>query len=430
MLENKLTRKRYTLAIIGLGYVGLPLAVRFLKKNIRVVGIDKDLKKIKNLRLGKSYIKSIKSSDLKYFKKNKNLVSTKYDLIKNCDVIIICLPTPLKNNNNPNMDYLFKCADNLRDFIKPQKLIILESTVYPGASYDFIKRLKIKSDLGTDIFFSYSPERENPGDKKFSYNITPKVLGGYTKECEKLAEIVYKPIVKKIHKTNNIHVAEMSKLLENVYRSVNIALVNEMKIIADKININIHDVIDAASTKNFGFVKFDPGPGYGGHCIPIDPVYLSWAAKKFGYKAKFVQTSTIINNHMPQWIFSKIKYFFKRKKIKLNRVLIFGVAYKKNIDDDRESPSYHFMKILKKNKIFFDYYDPYFSYLKKGRNNSFLKKSIKFNKSKISNYDCSVILTDHDKIDYKKILNFSKIVFDCRGKYRNLNIKSNKVINC
>ena len=177
-------------------------------------------------------------------------------------------------------------------------------------------------------------------------------------------------------------------------------------------------------------LKFDPGPGYGGHCIPIDPVYLSWAAKKFGYKAKFVQTSTIINNHMPQWIFSKIKYFFKRKKIKLNRVLIFGVAYKKNIDDDRESPSYHFMKILKKNKIFFDYYDPYFSYLKKGRNNSFLKKSIKFNKSKISNYDCSVILTDHDKIDYKKILNFSKIVFDCRGKYRNLNIKSNKVINC
>ena len=430
MLEKKIINKNFSVAIIGLGYVGLPLAVRYLKKKIKVYGIDNDIVKIKKLRLGKSYINSLKNSDLNFFKKNKSFVSNTYDNIEKSDVIIICLPTPLKNNNYPNMDYLFSCARNLKNILKGEKLIILESTVYPGASENFIKKIELKDKIGKKIYFSYSPERENPGDKKFSYNITPKVLAGYSKKCANLAKNVYRPIVKKIHIAKTLKIAEMSKLLENIYRAINIALVNEMKIISDKLNIDIHEVIKAASTKNFGFVKFEPGPGYGGHCIPIDPIYLSWAAKKKGYEAKFIKTSLKVNNLMPRWIFNKIKNHFNKEKIRLKKILILGISYKKNVNDDRESPSYILIDILKKNKISFDYYDPYFFKLKKGRNNQSEKKRIKLSKNNISKYDCSILMTDHDKINYKKILNFSKLIFDCRGVYKKMNVSSKKIINC
>ena len=274
-----------------MGYVGLPLAVRFIKKNIRVYGIDKDNSKINKLRLGKSYISSIKNSDLNYFNKNKSFVSTEYYNIKKSEVIIICLPTPLKNNKFPNMDYIYNCLSNLKKEIQgvAEKLIILESTVYPGASEEIIEKLGIKNEIGNKLYFCYSPERENPGDKNFSYKITPKVLGGYSHKCAQLGKYVYNPIVKKIHVTKTLKIAEMSKLLENIYRATNIALVNEMKIISDRFNTDIHEVIEAASTKNFGFVKFDPGPGYGGHCIPIDPIYLSWASKKKGMKQNLLK---------------------------------------------------------------------------------------------------------------------------------------------
>ena len=427
MLRSKILKKKHTIAIIGLGYVGLPLAIRFIKKKVKVLGIDSDLKKIKMLKEGKSYIRSISNTELKYFKKNKSLVTNNYRFIQKCDVIIICLPTPLKLNNYPDMRYVFNCAKKINKYLNSEKLIILESTVYPGASEDFLKNIKAHKK---NIYFSYSPERENPGDRSFSYKKTPKVLGGKTKLCTILANLIYKPIVKKIYVTESLRVAEMSKLLENIYRSVNIALVNEMKIIADKFGINIYEVIKAAATKNFGFVRFNPGPGYGGHCIPIDPIYLSWASKKLGYKAKFIETATNVNNLMPMWIYKKISNYFKASKRKLIKILIFGISYKKNVDDDRESPSYYFMKILKKNKIYFDYYDPYFLKLRKGRNNNFNKSSIEFLKKTVSKYDCSVIMTDHDNFNYKKILNFSKLIFDCRGKFNQLNIKSNKIIDC
>ncbi len=430
MLEKKLINKNFSVSIIGLGYVGLPLAVRFIKKNIKVYGIDNDYLKIKKLRLGKSYISSLKNSDLNFFKRNKNFVTTDYSNIKKSDVIIICLPTPLKNNKFPNMDYLFNCTKKLKKEIKGDKLIILESTVYPGASEDIIQKLGLKNKIGNGIHFCYSPERENPGDKNFSYKITPKVLGGYSLECAKLGKYVYSPIVKKIHVTKTLRIAEMSKLLENIYRATNIALVNEMKIISDKFNTDIHEVIEAASTKNFGFVSFEPGPGYGGHCIPIDPIYLSWASKKKGYETKFIKTSTKVNNLMPKWILKKIKTFFKKKKIFLNKVLILGISYKKNVNDDRESPSYVLINLLKKEKIFFDYFDPYFKELKKGRNNQTSKRRIILNDQNISKYDCSIIMTDHDKFDYKKILKNSNFLFDTRGVFKKMKISSNKIIYC
>lgn len=430
MLSNKILNNKYSICIIGLGYVGLPLAVRLLKKNAKIFGIDNDISKVKKLRNGKSYIGSIKDKDLNYFKKNKLFVSNNFKNIQKSDVIIICLPTPLKKNI-PDMSYLFSCARNIKKYLDHEKLIILESTVYPGASENFINKLNIKNKIGKTIFFSYSPERENPGDKNFSYNTTPKVLAGYSKKCVTLSKKVYKLFVKKIHVTKNLKIAEMSKLLENIYRSINIALVNEMKIVSHKFQIDIHEVIKAAATKNFGFIKFEPGPGYGGHCIPIDPIYLNWASKKLGYNAKFIETSTKVNNLMPKWIFNKIKLFFNKKNNKLRKVLIFGVSYKKNIADDRESPTYFFMNILKKNKIFFDYYDPYFIKLKKGRNNkNNVKNRISLSKKNISSYDCSIIMTDHDDLDYIKILDNSKLVFDTRGIFKKLNINSKKIINC
>ena len=348
-------------------------------------------------------------------------MSTEYYNIKKSEVIIICLPTPLKNNKFPNMDYIYNCLSNLKKEIQgvAEKLIILESTVYPGASEEIIEKLGIKNEIGNKLYFCYSPERENPGDKNFSYKITPKVLGGYSHKCAQLGKYVYNPIVKKIHVTKTLKIAEMSKLLENIYRATNIALVNEMKIISDRFNTDIHEVIEAASTKNFGFVKFND-----------TPIYLSWASKKKGYETKFIKTSTKVNNLMPKWILNKIKKFFKEKKIILNKVLILGISYKKNVNDDRESPSYVLINLLKKEKIFFDYFDPYFDELKKGRNNQTTKKSIILKSKNISKYDCSILMTDHDKFDYKKILKNSKLIFDTRGVFKKMKINSNKVINC
>lgn len=285
-IKKKIIQKKFSVGVVGLGYVGLPICARFIKANIKVLGVDNDIKKIKSLKKGNSYIQNDNLKDFNYFKRYKNQVSNNYKILKNCDVILICLPTPLKNLK-PDMSYVFNCVSRINKIIKPYQVLILESTVYPGATDRIVEMIKSKKlKIGRNIFVGYSPERENPGDKNFSYTKTPKVISGFTKNCEVLIKKIYSPIVKKIVVAKNVKDAELSKLLENMYRAVNIGLVNELKIICDKLKIDIFDVIELAATKNFGFQKFLPGPGLGGHCIPIDPYYLSWISKKKWIRTK------------------------------------------------------------------------------------------------------------------------------------------------
>jgi UDP-N-acetyl-D-glucosamine dehydrogenase len=425
LLSKKLNLNKHKIGIIGLGYVGLPLVKKFLQSGCKkIFGVDNDKKKIKLLQNGKSPIESLK---IKYFQKNYLQISTSYSILRNVDIIIICLPTPLKSKNKPDLSYLNNCYKNLSKIYIKNKIIILESTVYPGVTRKLANKIVLsnnKLEIGKNIFFGYSPERENPGDKKFSYYKTPKVISGYTALCLKLVKLVYKNISKKTFSCNTLEEAETSKLLENLYRSINIGLVNEMKIICDKLNIDVQNVIEAAATKNFGFQKFNPGPGLGGHCIPIDPYYLSWISKKKGYDPIILKSSAKINNNMPKIITNKILKFFNKKP----KILIFGISYKKNVDDDRESPSFEFMKIFKKKKINFDVIDPFFNEIKIGRQIKFKKKLIKLGKINFKDYDCALIVTDHDKFDYNFIKNNFKLIFDCRGVYKSKKIFGKNII--
>ncbi len=424
-LLSKFKNKKLTVGIIGLGYVGLPICERFSRAGIEVVGVDNDNNKIETLRKGLSYIKTKNLKNFKYFKNNIKNLSTNYSILKKCDAILICLPTPLKNFK-PDMSFVFNCAKKLKKIVKPYQLLVLESTVYPGATNDLIDIISQKKLIfGKNFFVGYSPERENPGDKNFTYKKTPKVISGFSKNCLILMDMLYKHIIRKRVKSDDLKSAELSKLLENLYRSVNIGLINELKIICDHLKIDIFKVIDLASTKNFGFQKFLPGPGLGGHCIPIDPYYLSWISKKKGYAPKFIPLAGKINTLMPSWVIKKMLNKLKDRKPK---ILILGVAYKKNVDDDRESPSFEIMKILKKKKINFEYNDPYFDKIRKGRQNKIIKKSILLNKNNLKKFSAVLLVTDHDKYDYSYISKNSKIIFDTRGVYKRYNFKN--IIYC
>ena len=310
-IVNKIKKKKINVCVVGLGYVGLPLVKRLIKNNLVTYGLDNDPNKINLLKQGKKYVQS---HEIEYFKKNKSNVSSNPNIIQKCDIIIVCLPTPLKNQN-PDLSYIKNFLVDAKPFFKKGQILIIESTVYPGATEKLVEVLKEKKfNFGIDFFIGYSPERENPGDKNFSYNKTVKVVSGLTSNCKKVTNLFYSKIVKKTYVATSIKVAELSKLLENIYRSINISLVNELKIITEKMNISLLDVIDASSTKNFGFQKFLPGPGMGGHCIPIDPLYLNWISKKFGYESKFIKFSQKINNDLPRIITNKICKYLKKKK--------------------------------------------------------------------------------------------------------------------
>ena len=422
-LKKKIISKNFTVGIIGLGYVGLPIANRFIKKNIKVIGLEQDKNKIEKLKKGISYINSPSLKKFRYFKNFKKNISNDYKILKNCDVILVCLPTPLKNKT-PDMSYVYKCGSKIKKVVKHSQLIILESTVFPGATFEFYKKFKQRQFLiGKNIFLGYSPERENPGDKKFSYKSTPKVVSGYTNKCANLTDCVYKHIVKKTVKAKNLKSAETSKLLENLYRSVNIGLINELKIICNNLKIDVFEVIKLAATKNFGFQKFMPGPGLGGHCIPIDPFYLSWISKKNGYDPIILKASGSINNNMPNYIIKKILKFSPKK------ILLVGLSFKKNVDDDRESTTYVFMKLLDKYKIRYNFFDPYIKATKLGRQNNKNLKSVKLTKQEIKKYDMCIILTDHDNINYSLIAKEAKLIIDTRGIFKKLKLGSKKIIN-
>jgi UDP-N-acetyl-D-glucosamine dehydrogenase len=413
---TKIKTKKVKVGIIGMGYVGLPLARSFVAKNISTYGFDIDTKKIKKLTQGVSYINYFDHKEIKKMIKKKFTPTSDFTLIKEMDLIILCLPTPIKKNKSPDMFYILSSLKTIFPYLRKNQTISLESTTYPGTCEEIILPiLKKKFDIGKDFFLIYSPEREDPGNKKYSLLKIPKVLGGFSVNCRLLGKKFYSLLGVKLIIVNNIKTAEFTKLLENIYRSVNIGLINEMKNICDKMNINIFDAIEAAGTKPFGFQKFYPGPGYGGHCIPIDPFILAWKAKKSGANAKFIRLSGVINEQMPIKISKKIISHCLIKNEK--NILIIGMAYKKNVDDLRESPSLRIMDLLEKKNFNLSYHDPFIKELPKTRKFKIKKKSIKLSKNVLKK-NIVVLITDHDNINYDLIKKNSKFIFDCRGRFK------------
>lgn len=423
---HKIEKKEIKISIIGLGYVGLNLMINFAKNNFLVNGYDIDKKKVLTLKKNISPIHHIKNQHIKSISNKTNFYND-YKNINENDFIIICLPTPLNLKNKPDLSHIKNFFKIIRKDLKKYQTIILESTSYPGTTEEiFLNYLNKKFILGKDFFLGYSPERENPGDKKNKFYFVPKVVSGQTNNCSKLTNFLYSKIVRKTVIAKNIKSAEASKITENIYRSINIALVNELKMIFHEMKINVREVLDLADTKPFGFKKFLPGPGIGGHCIPIDPLYLSFKAKEFNKETKFIDLAAKINIETTNWIYKKMFKQLKKLKIKTKKILIVGVSYKKNIDDIRESAAIKIAEKLINDKIFIKFYDPYVKSL------DIIKNDKKINVIKLNTlnsneiFDCSIILTDHDKVNYKKILTKSKYVFDTRDVFK---LKSKKIFN-
>lgn len=418
-LKKKFENKKGLVGIIGLGYVGLPLALTFVESNVKVVGFDINKKVISNIKNGKSYIKNISNERIKVALKKNFKVTDNFKKISLLDAIIICLPTPLDKHNAPDLSYISSTIDKILPFLKKNQLISLESTTYPGTTDEEIgNKLKLKNfNLGKNFFLVYSPEREDPGNKDFNTKNIPKIIGGYSKKCLGIGTALYKSAINILYPVSSIKIAEMTKLLENIHRAVNIGLVNEMKIVTDKMDIDIQEVIKAAATKPFGFVPYYPGPGLGGHCIPIDPFYLTWKAKEFGIKTKFIELAGEINSQMPKWVVAKITNALNLKKMSINRskILILGVAYKKDVNDTRESPSLEIIEILKNLGSVVEYSDPYVSEISNLRKYKLKMKNVKINPQKISSYDAIVIITNHSNFDYQMIQKNAKLIIDTRN---------------
>tara|TARA_Y100001935_G_C17309868_1_gene515047 strand:- start:709 stop:2004 length:1296 start_codon:yes stop_codon:yes gene_type:complete len=417
--EN-IKKRTSVIGVIGLGYVGLPLAIRFSQENFKTIGFDIDDLKVDILNKGKSYIKHINESKIKSIINKGFKATSDFKEINKVDVIIICVPTPLSNQNHPDLSYIYSTLENINSNLRENQLLILESTTYPGTTEEEIvplieKNPKLK--IGNNFFIGYSPEREDPGNKYFSTKTIPKVVSGVTKKCKKLTNILYKQIVDQTVPVGSTKVAEMTKILENIHRAVNIGLVNELKMVADKMDIDIYEVIDAAKTKPFGFTPFYPGPGLGGHCIPIDPFYLSWKAKQVGVETKFIELAGKINSSMPNYVVQKIEDVLdsNNKLLSSSRILVLGLSYKKNIDDTRESPSYAIIDLLMNKKANVEYSDPFFPTIPKTRKYKFDLSSVELTANNIKSFDLVLIATDHDSFDYDHILKESKLIVDTRG---------------
>ncbi len=414
-LKEKIRKKDAIVGVIGLGYVGLPLSILISKKNFIVYGFDDDKKKIRLLKKNKSYLKSISDQNIKNLNSKNFNAFNNLNKIKECNIIIICVPTPLYKNKAPNVSFIKSVMNAIVNKVQANTMIVLESTSYPGTTEELIvKKLEKKFQIGENLFISFSPERINPGRNENSLSKVPKIVSGKTQNCLKNIKYFYNFIFEKLHSTPNLETAEFTKLLENIYRSVNIGFVNEMKYIAQKLKIDIYDAIMAAKTKPYGFRPFLPGPGVGGHCIPIDPYFLLWKAKKSGTVSEFIKLSGRVNEKTQERIINKIqKYLIKQTKKNLN-ILIIGVAYKKNVDDTRESAALRLIQKLRNNNYRIYIYDNYVTRFDMHINSKKIKK-LNF---KRNFFDCSIVLTDHDNVNYKKIYYQSKKIFDTRFVYK------------
>ena len=425
--KKKINSKEAKLCVIGLGYVGLPLAVEFAKAGFKVTGIDISENRVNKINKGENYIRDINDKELRSLIDSGSLkATTDYSVISQMDAISICVPTPLSKLKDPDVSYIQSSIDEIVNYIHPGLLLVLESTTYPGTTRELILPALLNSGakVGEDLFLCFSPERIDPGNEHFNIKNTPKVIGGVTEECGNLGAELYKKITDEVIVVSSPESAEMVKLLENTFRSVNIGLVNEIAIMCEKLKVNAWEVIDAAATKPFGFMKFTPGPGLGGHCIPIDPHYLAWKMRTLDYKARFIELAGQINSAMPEHVVELIRYSLNDLAItiKNSNILLIGMAYKKDIDDVRESPSLDIMALLEEQGAMVDYYDPYISEIKW---NSEIKKGyLNLSEINLDSYSAIVILTDHTNINYDKIKNSSTLIIDTRNVYENSKSKN------
>jgi len=417
MLKEKLKTKQAKIGIIGLGYVGLPLAVEFAREGFSVTGIDTDPEKVRQINKGKSYITDVEGSIVNNLVKSRKLkATTNYSVIKSMDTLSICVPTPLTKTKDPDISFIISATNAIKQYIRKGQLIILESTTYPGTTDEIIKPILEEGGLkvGKDFFLAFSPERIDPGNEQYGTNNIPKVVGGITNKCAKLASLLYGQIIDRIIPVSSTKVAEMVKLLENTFRSVNIALVNETAQMCERLGIDVWEVIEAARTKPFGSMAFYPGPGLGGHCIPVDPLFLSWVAKKTGFESRFINLADQVNSNMPQFVVNKVANALNshKKCISGSRIHIFGVAYKKDVSDFRESPAFDILSKLNSKGAVLSYTDPY---IKDIEFDGVSFKSRKPSNSFLDKIDCSIIVTDHSVFDYNTIVKESKLIVDTRN---------------
>jgi UDP-N-acetyl-D-glucosamine dehydrogenase len=420
-LLQKIRDRQAAVAIVGMGYVGLPLMLRFSEVGFRVIGIDIDPGKVERLNRAESYIKHIPAGSIARAQAAGFAATTDFARAREADAILICVPTPLNRYREPDLSFVLGTADRLAPHLKAGQLICLESTTYPGTTDEELKpRIEATGlEVGSDVFLVFSPEREDPANPDFVTRTIPKVCGGCTPACLSVGTALYGAAVDRVVPVSSTRTAEMTKLLENIHRAVNIGLVNEMKIVADRMGIDIHEVIRAAATKPFGFVPYYPGPGLGGHCIPIDPFYLSWKAREYGVDTRFIELAGEVNRSMPEWVIGKIAEALNRrgKPLKGARVLVLGIAYKKNVDDMRESPAVALMEILRSRGAEIAYCDPHVPVFPKMREHRFDLRSVALDAGTVGRYDCVVLATNHDAFDYPLIRRHAQLIVDTRGVY-------------
>jgi UDP-N-acetyl-D-glucosamine dehydrogenase len=434
-------------AIIGCGYVGLPLALRFAEAGHKVTGFDTDPKKVQMLNAGKSYIEHIQQNKIQQYVHSKHFGATSdFSRLSEADAIIICVPTPLNEYREPDLSYVENTAKSIQPHLQKGQLVVLESTTYPGTTEELVLPILEKSGLhcpiaagqenenmAVDFFLAFSPEREDPGNKQYGLAQIPKVVGGVNAPSGRAAQALYGQVVARVVPVTSTRAAEMVKLLENIFRCVNIALVNELKLLCQRMGVDVWEVIEAAATKPFGFMPFYPGPGLGGHCIPVDPFYLSWKAREYDFSTRFIELAGEVNTAMPYHVVDSISEALNqhKKSLKGAKLLVLGVAYKKDVDDLRESPTLKIMEILQKRGAEFDYNDPHFPHLHKMRHYDYSHmKSVPLSGETLGKYDAVVIATDHSTYDYAAIVDASKLVVDTRNATRRVIRNRHKIFAC
>ena len=421
LLIEKIKNRDAVIGIVGLGYVGLPLLLRYSEEGYRVIGIDIDQSKVDSLNKGVSYIKHIPSEKVREAKDHRFHATFDFSEANDADILILCVPTPLNKYREPDLSFVVDTVDNLLPYMRKGQMLSLESTTYPGTTdEELLPRVEsVGLTAGEDVFLIYSPEREDPANPEYETRTIPKVCGGHTKACRNVGVALYESAVEQIVLVSSTRAAEMTKLLENIHRAVNIGLANEMKIVADRMGIDIHEVINAAATKPFGFTPYYPGPGLGGHCIPIDPFYLTWKAREFGLHTRFIELAGEINAYMPRFVVDKLSDALndQGKALKGSRVLVLGITYKKNVDDMRESPSVELMERLVKKGAEVEYSDPHVPAFPKMREHDFDLTSQELSPETLDSFDCVLLATDHEDFDYKQIAVHSRLLIDTRGRF-------------
>jgi len=430
-LLKKIKSRKAKVGIIGLGYVGLPIVIEFCKTGFPVTGFDVDSRKVESLKQGKSYIRYIPHAVIKQTLP-RFTPTTDFSKLSHMDCIILCVPTPLNKNREPDMTYVFNSTKSVAQHLRRGQLIVLESTTYPGTTDEDMRSILEETGLkaGKDFHLAYSPEREDPNNKEFSTSAIPKVVGGYTKHCLALAVALYDSIVVKTVPVSSTRVAETTKLLENIYRAVNIALVNELKLLCDSMGMDVWEIIEASKTKPFGFQAFYPGPGLGGHCIPIDPFYLTWKAREYDCATRFIELAGEINSSMPHYVVERVQLALNRigKALKDSHILLLGMAYKKDVDDQRESPSLRIIQLLRERGAHVLYNDPHVPVCKGHRNYPDINmKSVKLTDRVIRKADLTLLLTDHTAYDYSFIEKHAQCIVDTRNAFQKNGIKSKKI---